>query len=680
LNPARADPRKSGQGILLIVKQSAALVIAACGCLSMTCALGAALPEIPMWDAVAIPRVCTETLANARAHAARLEQSDASITAARLFKAWDDLQILLEDADGPIDLFANVAPDPATRAAAEACQLEFRAFYTELHQNTKIFRRMQAAEPGDAIDQKLKKDIVEAFEYTGAGLPEAKRARMQAILQRLEEISQAFNRNIRDNQAKVVFTAEELKGLPEAYISKARRDGDGKYLLGFAYPEYDPLMANAQDASARHRYYVAFNNRGSDRNLALLDEAGSLRLEIARLFEMPSYAHFVMRRRMVRTPGTVERFLDDVKTRVGPLERREVGELRAFKAERGGDAKTGSTFNRWDLAYYQEQYKKLRFNVDQEALRAYFPTDVAIDWALGLSSALYGIKFTVATVPVWDRDVRYYSVNDGETGVLLGGIYLDLFPRAGKYSHAAAFNVRSSSSLAKRTPISVLVTNFNRTGLTHGELVTLLHEFGHVLHGVLSRTRYASHGGTHVERDFVEAPSQMYEEWAHAIEPLRLIQNYCGDCPAVDAALVERLNAARAYGQGIRYARQHLYASFDLAITGVRQADAMATWIPMENESAVGYAQGTQFPGTFTHVISGYSAGYYGYMWSKALALDMVSTYGDNLMNAAAGRRFRSLILEQGGQKPAEEMVRDFLGRAPSRDAFFDEITGQRKR
>jgi len=205
-----------------------------------------------------------------------------------------------------------------------------------------------------------------------------------------------------------------------------------------------------------------------------------------------------------------------------------------------------------------------------------------------------------------------------------------------------------------------------------------MHEFGHVLHGVLSRTRYASQGGTSVERDFVEAPSQMYEEWARKKEPLQLIRQFCADCPAIDAALVERLRAARLYGMGIRYARQHLYASYDMALTGERELDPMKTWIEMEGDTPAGYVPGTQFPGTFAHLLGGYAAGYYGYMWSEVLALDMLSVFGDNLMNAAAGRRFRQLILSQGGQKRASRLVHDFLGRDPTPDAFFAEITGQR--
>ena len=519
---------------------------------------------------------------------------------------------------------------------------------------------------------------MEAFEDTGVALPSEKRARMKAIMQRLEEVRQAFARNIRDNNTRLAFTPEELKGLPASYLESARRDDKGNYLLGFEYPEYEPFMANAENEEARRRYYIAFNNRGTPQNLDLLGETTRLRREIADLYGLPSYAHFATRRRMVQNPETVHRFLDEVKGKVRELERKEMDELRAFKAERLGKSVQEVTLNRWDVPYYQEQLKKARYNIDQEALRAYFPTDACVAWVFAISGEMYGVKFVPAKAPLWHPSIRYYDVIDGKTGRFLSGIYLDLFPREGKYSHAAAFGVRSASVLAKRTPISVLVTNFNPKGLNHRELETLLHEFGHILHGVLSRTRYASHGGTNVERDFVEAPSQLYEEWGRKKEPLRLIRRHCTGCPEVDDALVKRLHAAHSFGRGIQYGRQHLYASYDMALFGEREVDPMQGWVRMEGETPVGHVPGTQFPGTFEHLVGGYGAGYYSYMWSEVLALDMLSLYGKNLMNPAVGRRFRELILSRGGQKPAAEMVREFLGRDPSPKAFFEEITGRR--
>lgn len=637
-------------------------------------------PAIPIYDkAAAISQICTSGLSEAKTRLDRLQAiSLEKAQAQTVFKAWNDLQIVLEDVEGPVFLLNNVSPNTEVRAEAEQCLLRTNVFSTELFLNEKVLERIRRSEPRHPSEAKLKKELIEAFEDTGVTLSAPKRARMKVILQRLEELRQEFSRNIRDNKSKVQFTAAELKGLPADYLQKVKQDEQGNTLLGFDYPEYEPFMANAEDEQARARYQAAFNSRGTPANIEILLDAMRLRREIADLYDLPSYAHYVIRRRMAQDPDKVKRFLAEVKNAVAELEKKELAELRAFKAESLGKSVDQVKFNRWDVSYYQNKLKKARYNIDQETLRRYFPTEASVAWAIHLSSELYGLRFRPATVAVWHPEVRYYDVFDRRSGRLLGGIYLDLYPRAGKYGHAAAFPVRGASKLAKRTPISVLVTNFNRQGLTHDELETLVHEFGHVLHGVLSEAEYITQAGTSVERDFVEAPSQMFEEWARRIESLKLLKKFCRDCPQVSGDIVKQLVKARSFGQGIRYARQHLYAEFDLATHSETIEDPQTLWEKMEHETPLGHVIGTQFPGTFEHIMGGYSAAYYGYMWSEVLALDMLSAYGNNLMNPSVGRHFRDKILARGGTVMAQQMVRDFLGREPNSKAFFAEITGRR--
>jgi thimet oligopeptidase len=327
--------------------------------------------------------------------------------------------------------------------------------------------------------------------------------------------------------------------------------------------------------------------------------------------------------------------------------------------------------------FYRERLREQRYAVDQEALRAHFPSPPTLRWMLDVSERLYGLRFEQTTVPVWHDDVIYLDVRDAGSGQLIGGIYLDLYPREGKYKHAAAWPVRGVSCRAGRKPISVLVTNFDRNGLTHNELETLLHEFGHVLHGVLSKTEYNQHAGTSVERDFVEAPSQMYEEWASRMESLELIRTHCDTCPPIDESLVRRLRAAKKFGAGIDYGRQHLYAAYDMALSGSEPLASLALWKEMEGSTPMGYVEGTSFPGTFEHIASGYAAGYYGYMWAKVIALDLISAFGRDLMSSETGRRFRDMILSRGGEEPARDLVERFLERPVSSEAFFREIIGE---
>lgn len=642
---------------------------------AMPVAAGNERPRVPeLRTADELTGACAQGLHRARALIAAMAAKRGGGT---IFAEWNRLDIAIEDAVNPIYLLGEVHPDKAVRDVAEPCLQQFTALSTEIFQNEKLYARVRAVRPASATQAKLRKDLLEAFEDSGVALAPERRRRAKEIFDRLEELRQVYDRNVRDDPTKVVFSASEMEGLPESYLRARERDGEGRYVLGLDYPSYVPFMANARDESARSRYYRAKLSEGGAQNLALLEEIFRLRRELAQLYDLPSFAHYALRRRMVGTPETVLRFLGEVKTAVSQLELQEIDELRSEKARETGRALDATRLERWDVAYYQEQVRRSRFAVNQEELRRYFPTARAVEFVLRLSEMLYGIRFEEHKIRAWHDDVRYFDMRDARSGRFIAGVYLDLFPRDGKYRHAAAFPVRGVSRLAGRTPLSVLVTNFNREGLDHEELQTLLHEFGHVLHGVLSRADYSLHAGTSVRRDFVEAPSQMFEEWGRREQPLALMKKVCAQCPQLTAEEIDRLDAARRYGQGIRYARQWLYAAFDMELSTQPQPP-LALWKRMESATPLGHVEGTVFPASFSHIASGYAAGYYGYMWSEVLALDMLSKFKANMLSAAVGRRYRDTILAQGGQVDPMRLVRRFLGRDPSSDAFFAEITGRR--
>jgi thimet oligopeptidase len=322
--------------------------------------------------------------------------------------------------------------------------------------------------------------------------------------------------------------------------------------------------------------------------------------------------------------------------------------------------------------------RKELFSVDEEKTRRYFPTDKSIAYAMLVAETLYGIRFKEGKAPTWHPDVRYFEITDAASGRFIANIYLDPYPRDGKRGGAWAAPVRRASTLAGRTPTSVLVTNFNREGLSHRELETLMHEFGHVLHGVLSTAQYASQAGTSVKRDFVEAPSQMFEEWVRREETLALFRKVCADCPVLSKEEIGRLNDARRFGKGIRYSFQHLAASFDMALS-TKPAKPLDVWKRLESEQPQGTTDFTLRPASFAHVAgSGYAAGYYGYMWSEVIGLDMLSAFENHMLDPRVGARYRETILAQGSQEEEMDMVRKFLGREPNNKAFLAEISGKR--
>ncbi len=634
---------------------------------------------LPILDAVTLTASVAHTLADARARVRALEAVPLDQASPEtILDRWDENAIALEDVLGPVAILNNVHPDKTVRDAADAAMREFANFHVELFQNESLFERVRRVEPHTQAQRQLKKDLIESFEDSGVALPADRRQRARAIAERLTVLNQEFSRNIRDNETRLAFTPEETEGLPPSYLARVPRDAEGRILLGFDYPDFNPFMANARNEGARRRYYVAYLNRGTPRNVEVLDEIVALRKELASLYDLPSYAHFVTRRRMAGSPEIVRQFLADVAAVVREVEQRDLEELRRLKAELTETPLDETRLWRWDVQFYSERLRERRYSIDQEALRAYFPMPQALHWLLTVSSRLYGLRFERVPVPVWHEEVLYYDVLDEESGAFIGGIYFDLYPRDGKFTHAAAWPVRGVSRRAGRSPISVLVTNFDRHGLTHDEVETLFHEFGHVLHGVLSSTEFNQHAGTNVERDFVEVPSQIYEEWARRIEGLAVMREVCPDCPVMDEALVARLNQARRFGQGIAYARQHLYATYDMALYGESPAPSMQTWREMEEATPLGWVPDTEFPGTFGHIAGGYAAGYYGYMWAEVIALDMLSSFGPNIMNPEAGRRFRAEVLSRGGEETARVLVERFLGRPVNNAAFFTEITGQR--
>ncbi len=649
--------------------------------MSQSVAKEAERPLLPMLKAKEIAPFCDRGLAGLRKQVTVMERLPEARAgdAKKVFADWNRLQIAFEDLQGPVEILNNMSPEPIVRTNAETCLLQISKFATDLYQSEKLYARFKAVNPADAVEAKLRQNVMEGFEDTGVSLPPKKRARMKAILDRMELLSQEFARNIRDNNEKLVFAPDEVKGLSEDYLARAKRDDKGNYLLGFEYPEYVPFIEYADNADARRRYQIAYANHGTPKNIQLLNEAMALRLEMAKLFDLPGYADYVVRRRMAGKPEAVHKFLDEVKVAVTELEKKELEELRVFKAQTLKQPLADTRMERWDVSYWQQKLKQARYSVDQNALRKYFPTEASLSWAMHVSGTLYGVEFTPVEVPTWHPDVKYYDVHDMKSRKRIAGLYVDLYPREGKYGHAAVWPIRGSSTLAKRTPISVLVTNFDRVGLSGDELETLVHEFGHALHGTLSDTRYVAQSGTSVERDFVEAPSQMFEEWARTKESLSLLAPFCKTpCPTVDDELLKRMTAAHNFGRGIRYARQLLYASYDMNLHTPKAGDPLAVWSAMEGATPLGHVPNTQFPGQFGHLMGGYAAGYYGYMWSEVIALDMLSRYEDRLMNPEIGRLYRDTILSRGSELKAGELVRNFLGREPNSKAFFDEISGKR--
>ena len=628
-------------------------------------------PALPLFSSAGeVKSACDAGLKQARERVAALEKRKVD---AGWLAAYDAFYAFQEDTQNPVDFMQYVHPDGAVRDAAQACALRWADFSSSLGQNAKLYRGLKSSPAKDAIDRELVRVSLGAFEDSGVALPPKARARAKQLLDRITELDQQFNKNIRDAGTKVAFNEDELTGVPESVWKNAKRDGQGRILLGVDYPSYVPVMQSAESGAARERMWLAKTNEGGEANLKLLAEIVQARQEYAALFGFKNYVDFNLRRRMAKDGATAMKFLDEVKAAVLDGERADIGDLRAAKAQHLGTPLEATKVERWDASYYAERIRKARFSVDQEAFRPYFPPQESLYFAMRIIEQMMGVKYTPVKTEAWHPEVQAFAVSDAATGKPLASLYVDLYPRDGKYNHAAVWPLRSSSTATGRLPMAALVVNFDRKGLTLDEVETLLHELGHAVHNNLSTTRYALQGGTSVMHDFVEAPSQMLEDWVYDKKVLKLMAEVCPACKMVPDEMVGQARAAKDFGKGSQYGRQHLYASYDLTLhSSPGKADPMGLWARMEGATPLGHVRGTMFPAGFAHLSGGYGAGYYGYLWSLVLAMDLRGEFKADKLGTEVGARYRQTILGQGGQRPAPELVRDFLGREPSNKAFFD--------
>jgi thimet oligopeptidase len=628
-------------------------------------------PVFPHYaEPAALQAACDQALQQASTRVQALERRRVD---GQWLTAADALGAFVEDAAGPVSLLANVHPSKALRTAAEACELRWQDFSSTLAQNQRLLAAARKVRATDALDATNLRLMLEGFEDAGATLPPAQRARAKQLADLMAELEQKFQRNVRDDASKLPFTVAELDGVPETVWSSAPRDAEGRVLLGLDYPTAGPVVESAHDAGARERMWRARQNQGGTVNLGLLGEIVQKRRELAGLYGLSSYADYVLRRRMAQSTQRALSFLADVKTAVAEGEARDLADLRTAKARDLGQATADTRLQRWDYSYYAERLRRERYSLDQEQFRDHFPPEASLQFVMRLAERLFGVRYErlPAAKGLWHPEVQAYQAVDTQSGKLLAHLMVDLYPREGKYNHAAVFSYRGGSTRLKRLPQAALLVNFSRKGLTLDELETLLHEFGHALHSNLSATRYMAQSGTSTQRDFVEAPSQMLEDWVYDERVLELMREVCPSCKPVPPELLKKAVAAKDFAKGAAHARQHLYASYDLELHTAGAPEPMATWARMEGATPLGHVPGTLFPANFGHIAGGYAAGYYGYLWSEVAALDLRTAFATNKLDATAGQRYRRTVLARGGERPPADLLRDFLGRESNAQAFY---------
>jgi thimet oligopeptidase len=601
------------------------------------------------------------------------------------------------DAMGSAGFMAYVHTDVAVREAGHAAEERLERWLVDLPFDPGLAAAVTelAATPEAAA---LTGELRRLLEFTqrdvrlaGHDLTPEVREEVRAAMSRLVEIGVRFNQHIADVPDVLVVREADLDGLPDSYRDGLDREDDGRYRITMSYPDVIPFLENARNRERRHELARLFGNRAVDANRSLLAEAVALRERVAELFGQPSWAHHTMDEKMAHDPETVDGFYSDL---LPPLTKKATEEI-AVMATRLAAEEGDDELQLWDWRYYDNQLRRTEYGVDSHAVAAYFPLEQVVEGMFEITGEVFDLEYRpLDDVPVWHPDVRSFSIVDRASGDPIATVHMDLHPREGKYSHAAAFDLVPGRRLpdgSYRAPVSAIVANFTKPTaerpslLLHDEVVTLFHEFGHVLHQTLTRAETVRFSGTSTEGDFVEAPSQIMEHWCWRPEVLARFARHHETGEPIPVELVEQLVAARDLNIGVVTLRQAHFGVLDMGLHGARRSedgslpdgsrDLDAILRRAEAVSLFGHVDGTFMPANFGHLLSGYDAGYYGYLWSKVFGDDMFSRFAaDGLTNPDVGRAYRTAILERGGSRPATEMLEDFLGRPPNNEAFLAEL------
>jgi thimet oligopeptidase len=604
--------------------------------------------------------------------------------------ALDNLQDDLNTATSLTIFLSNVSPDASVRAGARAAEEAVNNWSIELGNNEKVYRAVQAlADRKPALDnpkQRLLDFTLRDYRRSGMALSPDKRARLAEIEKQIAKNQQEFAQNIAEDATIVGFTQRELEGLPASRLEGYKKSGDVD-LVPATETDTFAVLTFVKSPETRHKMQLAYGRRGGQKNVDLLEQTLKLRAEQAQLLGYPNAAAYETEVRMAKNPAEVQKFYDELRPIVRRKAEKDYAEFLALKKR---DVKGAKALDRWDVNYYRNKLKTTKYAVDEEKVAEYFPSEQVFQGLLNVASTLYGIEFkdiTAGATELWHPDVKKVEVDDKATGKKLGTMYFDLFPRPNKYTHAACWALVGRRLLPDGTvqlPVSALVCNFTPPTkdkpslLPHDEVETLFHEFGHGLHNILSEATISRFAGTSVERDFVEAPSQMFENWVWDPKVLALFAKHYKTGEPLPEKLLQAMIAAKSVGSGLDTEGQEFLGivdqKFHTAPGGT--VDTTKVWFDTQNEVTLLPAlTGTYPQASFGHLMGGYQAGYYGYLWSKVYAADMFSRFEQNgLLNPEAGQYYRSHILAKGGSEDAMDMVRDYLGREPKLDAFLREL------
>jgi thimet oligopeptidase len=587
-----------------------------------------------------------------------------------VLRQWDEISLRLSNVAAVGSLLANVHPVEGVRTSCEQAEVEVDRLVTDLRQDRAVYEVFAALDPQglDPVAARLLAKTLDDFRRAGVDLDDGTRARLAEINERLTAVGQEFSRNIRDDVRTVRVPPERLAGLPQDWLDAHPGDDEGLVAVTTDYPDAVPVRMFARDAGVRREVTVAFLERGWPQNDALLKEMFALRHELANLVGYADWASYDADVKMIGKGPAIPEFIDRITEAAEVPMRRDL-DLLLERYRR--DVPDATAIDTADSLHYEELVRQERHDVDAQEVRRYFDFARVRQGLLDVTGRLFGLRYEPAPdATVWHEDVTAYDVLDAGGDEPFARIYLDLHPREGKYKHAAQFTLADGLA-GRQLAEGVLVCNFARGLMEHDHVVTLFHEFGHLVHHVLAgRGEWTRFAGVATEWDFVEAPSQMLEEWAWDAE---ILPSFAADVDGrpIPADLVERMRAADDFGKGYLARQQMFYAAMSYWFHTDRPDDLTSAMRDLQDRySPFPYIDGTHMFASFGH-LGGYTSAYYTYMWSLVIAKDLFSAFDpDDLFAADVAARYRDRVLTPGGSRDAADLVADFLGRPYTFDAY----------
>lgn len=646
-------------------------------------------------------------------------ESDADLSFESTLLAFIEMEEIVENTWNPVENMLSLMGSKEIREESEKARpivVEFFNKYSLDERAYELIKKYSKTEEAKNLNSERKRyldNTLRDLVLSGAELSEEDKEKLKKINIELSELSQKFSNNSTDSKFELVVDKEKQEGLPDSLIelgkSKAEEfKSDNKknldlkeddIVINLDYPLYAPFMKFSRDGEARRKLYMKFLNRGTlefieeTTNDELLIKIFNLKTQKAKLLGFESYAELSLKTKMAKDPQKAKEFLENLGKKSLELAKRDLKDLIEFqkKISYTNTENNPEKIMPWDKEYLSEKLRKQEYEIDENELKQYFELEASLEGMFNIAGELFGISIKeTENTEVWHPDVRFYEIANASDSKTIGYMYLDLYPRDIKRQGAWMMPLIQGAELKEgsyRKPQAVCACNLSKATkeqpslLSHWEITTLFHEFGHALHHLLTEVKIADQAGTNVEWDFVELPSQLFENFVWEKESLKSFAKHHKTGKVISGDLIERLMKSRIFNEGLACCRQIEFALFDLNLYLKGKVESYSEVLDLYKKICSEYGvfeviEGTNFPCGFEHIFSGgYSAGYYSYKWAEVLEADAFSVFKENgVINAKTGQEYRDKILSRGDSKDPMELFVDFMGRAPSQDALLERM------